>query len=249
MDIFTAELRRARQSAGLTQEQLAEKIGYSQAMIASVETERRTPSKDFARKCDEVLQTDGLLSRLLAYELRQASTPRWFEPWLHYERQATSLRSYGPLLVPGLLQTEDYARALLRDEARVTTRMERQGVLGNLEQFVVVIDEYVLTRPIGSPAVMSAQITRLVQDERAVVHVVPASAGYYTGLDGAFTIAVVDGCEAAVLDNRLHGQVVELPDDLAVIRRAWEAVRSEALPRLQSKEILEEVLEQWKPNP
>jgi transcriptional regulator with XRE-family HTH domain len=245
MDLFVDELRQARQAADLTQAQLADKIGYSQSLVASVETGKRAPSKEFAIQCDLALGTGGLLARLLEHVLRQQTTPIWFQPWLDVERQATALRTYGPLLVPGLLQTEDYARALLRDETRVSTRMERQEILDALSDFIVVIDEYVLMRPIGSADVMSTQITRLLEDSRATVHVVPAATGFYSGLDGAFTVAVVDGTECAVVDNRLRGQVVELPEDLAVIRSAWEAVRSEALPRSQSAVLLKEACNRW----
>jgi transcriptional regulator with XRE-family HTH domain len=246
MEIFVNELRRARQAADLTQVQLAEKIGYSQSLVASVETGKRPPSREFAVQCDTALDTGGLLARLLDHVLRQQTTPQWFRPWLDVERQASALRTYGPLLVPGLLQTEEYARALLRDETRVTTRMERQEILDDLSDFIVVIDEYVLMRPVGSPDVMSRQTARLLDDDRATVHVVPASTGFYSGLDGAFTVAVVDGTEVAVIDNRLRGQLIELPQDLAVIRSAWEAVRSEALPRKQSAVMLEEACTRWK---
>lgn len=247
MRIFIDELRRARVAAGLSQEQLADEINYSQSLVSKVESGERTPSRDFAARVDEALKTDGLLGRLLDHELRQETTPTWFRPWLEIERQATSLRTYGPLLIPGLLQTEDYARALLQDEIRVATRMERQTVLDDLDDFVVVVDQYALTRPIGGAAIMAEQITRLIDDRRATVHVVPTSVGYYTGLDGAFTIAVIDGSEVAVLDNRLRGQVIELPEDLAVIRRAWEAVRSDGLPRGQSADLLKEARDRWKP--
>lgn len=245
-EIFVDELRRARQAAGISQEQLAEMIQYSPSQVAMVETGKRSPSRDFAARCDKALGTGGLLVRLQERLLKLESTPQWFRPWLEIEPQATSLRTYGPLLVPGLLQTERYASALLRDEARVATRMERQRILDGLESFVVVIDEAAVTRPVGGPEVMAEQLDRLLTDERAVVHVVPAGTGYYTGLDGAFTLAVLDGSEVAVLDNRLRGQVVELPEDLSVIRTAWEAVRSEALPRGQSRRLLEEVCERWK---
>jgi len=246
VNAFIEELRIAREGAGLTQEQLAEATQYSQGQISKIENGERVPNLKFAKAADDALKTGGLLHRTLRRELRQETTPAWFVPWLERERQATSLRTYQPLLIPGLLQIEEYAMALLQDETRVATRLDRQETLDQLDTFVVVIDEAALTRPIGGADVMVTQLQRLLEDTRASVHVVPAATGYYTGLDGAFTIAVIDGTEVAVLDNRLRGQFIELPEDMAVIRRAWEAVRSEALPRGQSRDLIEEACDRWK---
>lgn len=114
LEFFGAELRRARMAAGLSQEQLGQRVGYSAAQVGKVETGERAPSRDFARRCDEVLpDTDGLLARIFALARRwDGGYPAWFTEWLRAERQATSLRSWEPLLVPGLLQMAQYARDL-----------------------------------------------------------------------------------------------------------------------------------------
>ena len=114
LDFFGAEVRRWRNAAGLSQEQLGQRIGYSGALVGKVETSDRAPSLDFAEGCDRALPTaDGLFGRL--YELARhwaGGYPSWFTEWVEAERRAVSLRTWQPLLVPGLLQTPEYARAL-----------------------------------------------------------------------------------------------------------------------------------------
>ena len=105
--LFSEELRRARAAAGLTQDQLAERVGYSPSLVAHVETGSRAPSLDFARRGDEALGTGGLLARLQPF-VRSEAYPAWFRDWVEIEREAVSLRWFEPLLIPGLLQTEEY---------------------------------------------------------------------------------------------------------------------------------------------
>ena len=136
---FGAELRRIRNEAGLSQEQLGQRIGYSGTLIGKVEIGERAPSEDLAGRCDEALDTKGLLPRI--YDLARrwdGGYPSWFAGWAERERTATSICWWEPLLVPGLVQTSDYARALFlawqsgdtsddQVEELVSARMERQA--------------------------------------------------------------------------------------------------------------------------
>jgi transcriptional regulator with XRE-family HTH domain len=101
-------------AAELSQEQLGVRVGYSGAQVGKVETGERSPSPHFAAKCDEALPAaGGLFIRIYALARRwDGGYPLWFAGWIEAERRATSLRYWEPLLVPGLLQTADYARAL-----------------------------------------------------------------------------------------------------------------------------------------
>jgi transcriptional regulator with XRE-family HTH domain len=116
LDFFGAEVRRWRTAAGLSQEQLGQKVGYSGAQVGKVETGERTPSPDFVEYCDRALpDAGGLFARI--YELARrwdGSYPSWFTEWVEAERRAISLHTWEPLLIPGLLQTPDYARALFK---------------------------------------------------------------------------------------------------------------------------------------
>src|ERR1022692_1813476 len=96
--MFSEELRRARARAGLTQDQLAERIAYSPSLVAHVETGSRAPSADFAARTDEALETGGLLSRLQPF-VRSEAYPAWFRDWVEIEQEATTLRWFEPLLI------------------------------------------------------------------------------------------------------------------------------------------------------
>jgi transcriptional regulator with XRE-family HTH domain len=113
LEFLAGELRRARTAAELSQEDLARAINYSSSLVGMVETARRTPSRDFAERVDEVLKTGGLISRALRL-VSFDTAPAWFKPWLTVEQEAATLWWYEVSVLPGLLQTEDYARAILR---------------------------------------------------------------------------------------------------------------------------------------
>jgi transcriptional regulator with XRE-family HTH domain len=134
MKDFIEELRLAREAAGFTQEQLATEINYSQGQISKIETGERPPSKDFADRADIVLNTGGLLGRIVRRAQQQQTTPAWFRSWPAVEGEATSLRAYHPVLIPGLLQTEAYARALLSADPGVTPDEVEQRVSARLER-------------------------------------------------------------------------------------------------------------------
>jgi DNA-binding XRE family transcriptional regulator len=108
---FGAELRRVRAAAGLSQDQLGQKLVFSGDMVGKIETGERAPTPDFAARCDGVFpHLDGLFTRLLDLTRRwNGLYPQWFQGWLDAERRATSLRWWEPMLVPGLLQTADYS--------------------------------------------------------------------------------------------------------------------------------------------
>lgn len=259
LEFFGHELRRARKERGLSQEDLAQKINYSSSLVGMVEIGQRTPSQDFVTRVDAALETGGLFERLLTL-VRLDAAPPWLREWITVEREATLLRWFEPSLVPGLLQTEAYARAVLSGggllsegeiDQRVTSRLERQAILFQEKppQFVAVIDEAVLRRAIGEPAVMTEQYEHLLRmSERPHIHlhVVPASVGMHPGLAGGFILAkTVEGGEIAHLDNQLRAQVTDRPEDVDTLQRAWENVRGEALPRRASRDLIREVTKSW----
>ena len=258
--LFSEELRRARAAAGLTQDQLADRVGYSPSLVAHVETGSRAPSLDFARRGDEALGTGGLLARLQLF-VRSEAHPAWFRDWVEIELEAVSLRWFEPLLIPGLLQTEGYARAVLaaahpaspEDEVErlVSARMDRQVILDQPEPPLlwVILDEGVLTRPVGGPAVMRDQIERLVKtarQPRVVLQVVPSGVGAHAGLAGQFAIASFDGPPDVVyLDNALAGQVVERSADVARVALLYDILKAEALSPRASADLARKAIERW----
>jgi transcriptional regulator with XRE-family HTH domain len=260
MALFSTELRQARTRAGLTQDQLAEKIAYSPSLVAHVEAGSRAPSLDFAGRADEALCTGGLLTRLQPFVRREAYPP-WFRDWVEIEREATSLRWFEPLVMPGLLQTEAYARAVLAAahpasadgeiDRLVTARLDRQAILTHEDPPLlwVILDEYVLIRSVGGPKVMAEQIDRLIvaaRQPRIVLQVVPSGAGAHAGLAGQFVIAAFEGRpDVGYLDNALAGQVVERPADVARIALLYDILKAEALSPRASIDLARKAIERW----
>ncbi|MDG4828649.1 helix-turn-helix transcriptional regulator [Solwaraspora sp. WMMD1047] len=260
LELFGSELRRARTAAGFSLEGLSPLVQYSPSTIAKVETAARRPRLDFVRRCEKVLHTDGLLLRIHATIGPDAGLP-WYREWFAIESTALALRWFELSIVPGLLQTEEYARTLLRAgglldktqiEEQVTTRLDRQAVLTRDQppHFAVVIDERVIRQPVGGPRVMAEQLRHLLAvcdaQPRVRIQVVPIATGAYAGLNGPFVIAIpAEGDEVAFRDNQGKGELVEEPGEVAAMRQLWESVKGEALSYQQSIELIGEVAESW----
>ncbi|GAA1514093.1 helix-turn-helix transcriptional regulator [Sphaerisporangium rubeum] len=258
LEFFARELRQARECAGMSQSQLAAAIvGYSASFVAMVETARRVPKPDFAQRCDQLFSTGGILTRLAEDLVCRDMPPEWTGKWLSIEDRATALLSYEPLVIPGLLQTEPYARALLAASGRqfdvddlVSARMERQGILKRERppMLIAVMDEGVVRRHVGGPKVMHDQLMHLIDvSERSdlIIQIVPSDSGVYAGLAGAFVVASFDDRDVVYVDSALRGDVVERSDDVTIMRRMWEVLRAEALPKSKSIDLLVKVAKTW----
>ncbi|MER5457649.1 helix-turn-helix transcriptional regulator [Micromonospora sp. NPDC002389] len=260
LEHFAEELRLVRATADMSQTALAEALSYSAALVAKVETCERKPSLDFARRCDAVFAADGRFERIQRRLSRESVVP-WFRDWAGIEAEATALRSFEPLCVPGLLQTETYARALLSGgglfaddevEQQVTNRLDRQAALTRDRPplFTVVIDEYVLRRRIGGQEVMREQLRHLGKTGSAMprvrIQVVPLAAGAYAGLGGPFVIATsANGDDVVYLEGQRHGQVIDRLDYVQQMVEVWESIRGEALSQQQSLDLIAELTETW----
>ncbi|WFE29469.1 helix-turn-helix transcriptional regulator [Solwaraspora sp. WMMD791] len=163
----------ARAAADVSQDQLAPKINYSASTIAAVETGRRRPTMTLAVGADEALDTGGLLAEMLDL-INKKQSPSWFASWRTVEDRAVKLRTYEPLLVPGLLQTEEYARAVFTGtglytpdgvEEQVSMRLDRQRLLTREKPpvFVAVVDEGALRRIVGDTVVQLEQLNYLLK--------------------------------------------------------------------------------------
>jgi transcriptional regulator with XRE-family HTH domain len=256
---FGSELRRARAATGLSQEQLGQRIGYSAALVGKVETGERAPSQDFAKRCDQALPgAGGLFARLHALTQRwDGGYPSWFAEWVEVERRAESLCCWQPLLVPGLAQTADYARALFEAwrqpadqiDQLVSTRMDRQSIfdLPDPPSLWVIVDEGVLRRCIGSAKIMYDQLMHLADPAdrpNVTVQVVPAEAGAHVGLQGGFSIASVDGVGTVYLEGPNQGQTTQTPALVATVSAHFDTLRAEALPRVTSRDLIKRVAEE-----
>jgi transcriptional regulator with XRE-family HTH domain len=126
-------LRRHRAVAKLTQRQLAQRMGYSDAMVAMVESAKRPPSQRFAELCDQVFGFDGTMVRLHTATTWNKAAEH-LRPWLEEEEEATTLRSWDPAVVPGLLQTRAYAREILAISPGITNEQLEERLTGRMQR-------------------------------------------------------------------------------------------------------------------
>ncbi|WP_406075426.1 helix-turn-helix domain-containing protein [Micromonospora sp. NBC_01638] len=259
-DYVLEELRLFRAGFGLSQDDFGRGIGYSGSHVSSVETGCRPPTKEYMRAVDAHHETNGRFQRMLERLAQLDAEPAWLREWIEFEREATTLRWFELAYVPGLLQTDRYARATLAGgrfdvediDRIVASRLERQSILQRPRppQLIAVLDEAVLRRPVlDQPGLMAEQCEHLAQlatAEHIQVHIVPADAGMYLGMGGQFIIAEMpDGERVAYADNQLTAQIVDASADIAKLAKTWEVVRNEALPRRQSIELIKEVAKSW----
>lgn len=170
---FGRQLKLLRERAGLTRAELGSKLGYGEDQITSVELGRRIPKPELIDKADEALDAGGVL-RAMKDEVARARYPAFFRDAARLEAEAVELHVYANQGVPGLLQTEEYARAVfgmwrpLLDEdtvaQRVTARLARQEIFARkpLPTISFVIEETVLRRPLGGRQVMRGQLEQIL---------------------------------------------------------------------------------------
>lgn len=261
-------LRRARMAAGITsQDELADRLGYERTVIAKAESGQRPPSPDVARAyAREFPQLNALIETGLIEEWAEhvskngGSFPAFFVDWVDAEAKAATLFYWAPILVPGILQVESYARAILATEPEgnespevlLAGRMGRQQVLSCAQPPSVTVGmaEAVLHRGVGGPAVMYEQLTHLTetsQRPKVMIQVIPAEIGAHAGLAGPVSIADREGGPTVVhLDSFTAGQTTSAPEIVARVRQMSDMLRCEALPRGASQELIMKVAkEQW----
>ncbi|MCO5969797.1 helix-turn-helix domain-containing protein [Actinoallomurus soli] len=244
-----AAVRRYRQAGGLTQAQLAQRVTYSEGWLSNLETGQLRPRRTAVGSVEKALGLPGGALMDLYDLLMEETPPGWFRPWLEEERAATAFRSFEPTVVPGLLQHEEYARALLGgDETAVAARLERQEILSGetAPTLRCVIDEMVLHRQIGGPPVMRTQLEYLVSrvSPQLTVQVVPATANPHRG--GGFLLATVDGGEVAYVETAVRGVVTSNREDISILSDTWESIRTFTLSQQESVEFITKVVaEKW----
>src|SRR5579875_314706 len=259
--VFGKALKFYRERAGLSQMELAALSNYSNSVINKIERGYRPPAENFPERMDAIpeLQTNGELARWwewLKDSSRQGAYPGWFAPWPDFEAMATTLRWYELITVPGLLQTPDYARAILKTRINTTddeidemvdARIARQAVLTKDDPptLWIVITEFVLRCPVGGTYVMREQLNKLIEAAKTpnvIIQVIPTAQGAHEGLRGPFIIADFrDRPPVAYQDTAVRGQIIDDTDEAASLMVMWDTIKAEALPRAASLALIEEV--------
>jgi transcriptional regulator with XRE-family HTH domain len=255
---YGEELRLRRIAAGLTQEELGEQVVCSPTLISHYEAGRRLPKPDDARRIDRALGTDGFFERWL--EDLDSKYNDYFAVVAELEQQATLIQQFALSLVPGVLQTDAYARALFRAyrpnytveelDENVVIRTKRAQILdGPLRPVVwTMLDEAVLRRRVGGPKVMAEQLRKiadLAEAGRLRLHVLPYSAGAHSLMESLLTLmAFADSPPVAYVEGLLTGNLMDDPALVTASQTAYALALSDALSHQESLALVKAVAEE-----
>ncbi|MFD9001777.1 Scr1 family TA system antitoxin-like transcriptional regulator [Streptomyces sp. NPDC059582] len=252
------QLGTARRSAGLTQRELGERLMLDEETVASIEQGRRPLKPDLAELLDEVLGTKGMLAAGVANLPEIDQFPMWAELYVQHEREAIALSWYDIVVVPGVLQTEAYARTVLRErvpsynddevETRTAARVERQEILHRRipPTLSFIVWEAALRLEIGTPEMRGEQLRHL----RAIAELpglalqfLPLGSPHHAGLDGPFTLLETpDHQHLAYTESQRGSQWVSDPDEVSILARKYAMLRTQALTTHDSMGLLDRLV-------
>ncbi|MEU5979626.1 helix-turn-helix transcriptional regulator [Streptomyces sp. NPDC047315] len=271
------ELRRLREVKGMTAEEVADRLLVSQSKISRLENGRRSISQRDVRDLCGVYEVED--QRVVDSLMQMAKDSRqqgwWhafgdipYSVYIGLETDAANLRVYEPQVVPGLLQTQGYAEAVIAGalpesspaeiEKRVTVRMRRQGRVKDSEQPLrlwAVIDEAALRRVIGSPRLMREQLEYLVevaQLPHVTVQVLPFEMGAHPGINGQYAILEFpDASDSSVvyIEGVTSDLYLEKAHDVHKYTMMYEHLRAQALNVEQTKSFIEGIAKQYAEGP
>ncbi|WP_432097562.1 helix-turn-helix domain-containing protein [Streptomyces sp. bgisy100] len=257
-DLYGAEVRRLRVAADMSLARLAEVLKYSKSHLARIETADAMPPPGLSETLDAAFGTDGHLLRLYGLARREAH-PDKYRRYMDCESGADVIEHWAGHLVPGLLQTEEYARALLRAgdpaaeagliEERVSARLSRQERLrgDNPPDMWAILDESVIRRLIGGPDVTLGQLkalSLLMDTAHSKVQILPYSHGAHRLLGGSLTLLTLRDTTVVAYEEGIDAS--HLYEDSASVRerrRAYDALRAYALSPKESAALISSAME------
>ncbi|WP_329591388.1 helix-turn-helix transcriptional regulator [Streptomyces sp. NBC_01362] len=247
-----------RRAAGLTQSQLALLVGHQVETIASIEQGRRALLPDLAAKLDERLGTKGALEEAVAQMPEIDLIPVWAEEYLSLEREALALCFFANQVLPGLLQTENYARAVFdsrvptfsREEidTHVGTRLERQEILRREVPPTTsfVISEAIVRDRLGGDEVYRETLRHLryCADLPGIsLQIMPLGRTTHAGLDGPFILLETpDYQRVAYTETQRGSQLISNPDEISILAQRYAMLRTQALNTEETKSLLDRLL-------
>ncbi|MDI6516176.1 Scr1 family TA system antitoxin-like transcriptional regulator [Streptomyces coelicoflavus] len=258
MRMLGGQLGTARRAAGLTQRELGERLMLDEETVASIEQGRRPLKPDLAELLDELLETRGLLAAGVANLPEIDQFPMWAELYIQHEREAVALSWYDNAVLPGLLQTEAYARAVLRNrvpaydesevESRTAARVERREILHRAcpPTLSFVVWEPALHLALGGPSVHTEQLRHLrtlTELPFLTLQFLPLTSPHHAGLDGPFTLLETpDHQHLAYTESQRGSQWVSGPDEVSILARKYAMLRTQALTVQDSLGLLDRLL-------
>ncbi|ANP55800.1 transcriptional regulator with XRE-family HTH domain [Streptomyces griseochromogenes] len=258
--LLGAELRHAREKVGISQEELGQRLFVSGSFIGQLEAGTRRMQAEYARMLDEALRTGGFFTR----NCKAAAKSKYQEHFAEAaeaETHATSIRQYTPLLIPGLLQTPAYARAVNHAydpttpketiEQWVDNRMARARLLDHPTKPLlwVVLDEAALRRETGGRAVMAEALRHiggLAQQGRVIVQVLPLNAGAHTAMEGALKLMDFEDAPPLVyLEGVRTGRLEDDPATVTQLRFVFDLLVASALAQDKSLALIKALAEDY----
>lgn len=247
------DLRFYRTRHKLTGEQFGRIIGVVRSTVSRYELGELKINEDQAMALDHKFYTGGHFLRLLTYA-KLGHNPDWFIEHVSYEARAAMLRIYELALIPGLFQTEAYARALMEDagiedlEEQLAARLARQEIFNRKPRPLiwVLLTQNALDWPVGGPEVMREQLAGLLELSllrNVMVRVVPRTAGATIGLDGAFKVLSVQEGDVAYTEAHGGGRLILSTAEVRHFGIRYDRIGAKALPDDASRTLIQQVME------
>lgn len=253
---FGAIVQALREHAGLSRAEFAELVCFSKHTVESVELGRRMPDESFVERAEEVLGNTGALRRSARFLTRgEAGLAAWFRQWARLERVAVSLCTYECRLVPGLLQSEGYARALFENrlplltdeqmEAQVAARLDRQRMLPDRPTvpFHFIVEEAVFRRRLGGREVSRGQLDCVLErtaPRNVTLQIMPMDAESHACMDGPVRLLETPpGRRLAYSEGQENGRLISDPKQVSLLYQRYDTLRSQALNPADSRGLLE----------
>ncbi|WP_055689189.1 helix-turn-helix domain-containing protein [Streptomyces prasinus] len=261
-EFFGTELRRHREESGFTQVELGARVFVSGGYIGQFEQAIRKPQLDVARRIDETLRTDGIFERMWRKLIKEQTYTEYFSHAAELERLATEIYEYAPAVVPGLLQTREYARAMFLAgnplatdeyiEELIKGRVDRTRILKDATRPVywVVVHETVLRASVGGPAVMARQldhIAALMRQRTVLLQMLPFSAGAHPAMGKMMWLMEFEDAPPTVYtEGMLSGSLLDEPALVKRIRASYDHIRAAALSPEASLPLIESAAEDYR---
>ncbi|MEU1253620.1 helix-turn-helix transcriptional regulator [Streptomyces chartreusis] len=257
-EFFGAELKRRRENAGITQVELGSRVFVSGGYIGQFEQAIRKPQRDVAERIDEALQTDGIFERMWRQLIKEQRYADYFAHAAELERLATKISDWEPSVIPGLLQTPTYTKALVVAthpfatdefiEERVTARGERSEILKDATrpEYWAIVHETVLRMPVGGPQVTAEaleHVATLARRRKVVLQVLPFSAGAPANNGSLRLMEFDDAPPTAYTETSFSGSLLDDPAVVKRASRAYDLIRGAALSPDASLALIESAAE------
>ncbi|WP_431781222.1 helix-turn-helix domain-containing protein [Streptomyces chumphonensis] len=254
---FGAVVQALREHAGLSREEFADLVRFSKHTVASIEQGRRMADRQFVERAEPVLGDTGALRRAMPHVSRQAGLASWFRQWARLERTAVTLCTYECRVLPGLLQTERYARAVtesvppVKDEEQVAkqvaARLERQTMFDRRPPiaFSFIVEQALIERGTGSPDVMRELLDHLL--ERASqfnvdLQIMPRYQPDHAGFDGPLMLLEAqDNRWFGYAEGQRGGMLISDAREVSITLQRYAKLRSQALNSNDSRSLLKQV--------